>query len=93
MSDILFLYSFKISIRFSGVNGLSLFDLCFLKKLIIQSYQFILFFCIVHFGELLKRYLTVFCRLFAFKKKLKPEIALKVSSRRYCRVIGKVFME
>ena len=56
MADILFLYSFKILIRLSGVSGLSLFDLCLLNELFITSSQIINFFSIIHLGELLRRY-------------------------------------
>ena len=50
MADILFLNSFKIPIRLSGVSGLSLFDLCLLNELFIISCQIIKFFSIIHFG-------------------------------------------
>ena len=85
MADILFLYSFKTSIRLSGVSGLSLFDLCLLNEIIITSCQIITFFSIINFG--------VFCRLFVFKLKLRPGTALQVSSRRFCRVNGKEITE
>ena len=79
MADVLFLYSVEISIRLSGVSGLSLFE-CNI-------------FFYHTFGELLKRYCTIFCRLFAFKLKLKPGTALNLSSRRFCRVNGNVITE
>ena len=44
MADILFLYSFKTSIRLSGESGLSLFDLWLLNEIIITSCQIIMFF-------------------------------------------------
>ena len=93
MADFWFLYSFKTSIRLYGVNGLSLFDLCLLNELFTTSCQIIIFFSIIQLGELLKRWRTVFCRLFACKRKLKPGTALKVLSRRFCRVKGIVFTE
>ena len=93
MADILFPYSFKTSIRLSGVSGLSLFDLCLLNEIFLTSYQVITFFSIIHFGKLFKTYRTVFCGLFAFKLKLKHGTAIKVSSRRFCRVNVNVFTE
>ena len=56
MADILFLYSSEISIRLTGVSGLSLFDPCLLNELFRTSCQIIKFFSIIHFGELLKRF-------------------------------------
>ena len=44
MADILFLYSFKTSIRLSDVRGLSLFDLWLLNEKIKTSCQIITFF-------------------------------------------------
>ena len=84
MADILLLFSFKISIRLPGVSGLSLFDLCLLNELFITLCQFINFSVSCILGNCLKD-----TDRFAFKLKLKPGAALKVSSRLFVELILK----
>ena len=57
---------------------------------IVSNYKIFLYHTI---WEIAYKILNSFCRLFAFKFKLKPGTALKVSSRRFCRVNGNVFTD